>query len=262
MPALNEEKNIYAAVSSTIDALNRARIIAEILVVNDGSTDKTPEIISALVEKYQNVRTINHEKPMGIGYSFFDGVKNAAGDTVVMFPGDNENDPDDALRFLSLLEQVDIIVPFVFNVEVRNIPRRFLSTLFRTIINISFGTNLNYTNGTVFYRKEILKDLTLTSKGFFYQAETLIRLIRRGYLFAEVPVFLSQRASGKSKAVTLRSFLKVLGNYIQLVWSIHIRRTERFHHHQPIIPQSITAVLRKKQTEAVSTLHVCQKNKI
>ncbi|MDY0084177.1 MAG: hypothetical protein RBR74_13415, partial [Ignavibacteriaceae bacterium] len=69
--------------------------------------------------------------------------------------------------------------------------------LYRFIINLSFGTNVNYTNGTVFYHRSILKGYNLESYGFFYQANIVIKLIRQGYLYAEVPNFLSVRASGK-----------------------------------------------------------------
>jgi hypothetical protein len=91
---------------------------------------------------------------------------------------------------------------------------------------MSFGTNLNYTNGTVFYRKTVFKDIELKSHGFFYQSELLIRLIRKGYLFAEVPNYLMVRKDGKSKATTLKSLLAVIKDYLRLIFDIHILRIE------------------------------------
>jgi len=226
MPALNEEKNIEAAVRSTFEAFAEKRVIGEIIVVNDGSSDKTPEIVQSLKTEYPSLSLLNHSKPMGIGHSFFDGVRNAKNDIVVMFPGDNENDPNDALNYLFLLRQVDIVVPFIHNIEVRRKMRRLLSSLYRFIINITFGINLNYTNGTVFYRRHILNDITLKSFGFFYQAELLIKLIRQGYLFAEVPNFLSIRNDGKSKATTFKSLIRVMKSYLQIFINIYITADE------------------------------------
>ena len=226
MPALNEEKNIILAVDLSFKAAEKYAIKAEIIVINDGSTDKT----GILLEKYRSenkkrkLKIIKHEKPMGIGYSFMDGVRNASNEIVVMFPGDNENDAESALECFQMLNHVDILVPFIHNDEVRNRFRRLLSSLYRFIINMSFGINLNYTNGTVFYRRSIFEDIELQTTGFFYQAELLIKLIRRGYLFAEVPNFLSVRSSGKTKAVSLKSFINVAKSYLILLFNIHILR--------------------------------------
>jgi len=97
------------------------------------------------------------------------------------------------------------IIPFIFNAEVRSKGRRLLSSIYRFVINTSFGLNLNYTNGTVIYRRSVLNTVKLNSFGFFYQAELLIKLIRNGYLYAEVPCSLSTRAVGSSKATTFFS---------------------------------------------------------
>jgi hypothetical protein len=138
-----------------------------------------------------------------------------------MIPGDGENDAPETLRYLPVMEHVDIVIPFVYNKTVRSWKRRLLSRLYRGIINMTFGLTLNYMNGTVIYRTCILKDVTLKSTGFFYQTELLIKSIRRGYLFAEVPYALSQRGGGASKATTLKSLVRVARNYLAIFRDIH-----------------------------------------
>jgi hypothetical protein len=81
---------------------------------------------------------------------------------------------------------------------------------------------LNYTNGTVLYRRSILKQISLKSTGFFYQTELLVKTIRAGYLFAEAPCALGKRTSGRSKAVTLRSFLGVAKSYFSLLNAVYL----------------------------------------
>jgi len=227
MPALNEEKNIEGAIFSTIYALEKHGIEGEIIVINDGSTDNTETLVNQIILEHSHVKLINHSKPCGIGYSFFDGVKNSKNDVVVMFPGDNENNPDDALIFFYLMKNVDIIVPFISNIQVRSEFRRSLSALFRFIINLSFGINLNYTNGTVFYNRAVLNEIDIKSFGFLYQAEALIKLVKKGYLYAEVPNLLSKRTHGKSKALSLKSLINIVHSYIKLFWEINILKTAK-----------------------------------
>lgn len=228
MPCLNEQDNVAAAIKRTLDAFAHHGIEGEIVVINDGSTDGTADVVRSLSARYPNVRLIEHERPRGIGFSFWDGVHHARNQFVTMFPGDDENDPDDALLHYYLTRDVDIIVPFIHNVEVRSIVRRVISSLYRFIINMSFGMNLNYTNGTVIYNRVILDGVTLKSSGFLYQAELLIKLIRAGYMYAETPHFLSQRGSGKTKALTIKSFLQITRGYLRLIWEIHVLRRTGF----------------------------------
>ena len=217
MPALNEENNILAAVNCTLDSFDAFSISGEIVVINDGSIDKTSDLVNELMEGNKCIRLIEHRTPQGIGASFWDGVDSAHGNVVVLLPGDNENDSTEIFRYYKLLEHVDIVIPFVFNREVRSFLRNFLSYVFRFIINTTFLVNLNYTNGTVIYRKEILKKLKYRSDGFFFQTDILIRLVKLNYLFAEVPYKLRQRGHGKSKAVSFPSLLQVVKGYLQLV---------------------------------------------
>ena len=93
MPALNEEKNIAAAVGSTLRAFGDCDIDGDIIVVNDGSTDGTRAIVEKAMRDDDRVSLINHDRPQGIGASFWEGVDRAGGEAVCLMPGDNENDP-------------------------------------------------------------------------------------------------------------------------------------------------------------------------
>ncbi|MBI5787365.1 MAG: glycosyltransferase family 2 protein [Candidatus Schekmanbacteria bacterium] len=217
MPALNEEKNILAAIDTTLCAFTDFKIDGEVIVVNDGSSDKTPELVNQVLSKDTRVKLINHQTPQGIGASFWDGVDSACGDAVSMFPGDNENDPWETLRYFNLLEHVDIVIPFVYNKEVRPLYRNIISFLYRFIINTTFLVNFNYTNGTILYRRSLLDGLKHRNAGFFYQTDILIRLVKKGYLFAEIPYRLGMRNTGTSKAVSLPSLVKVAKGYLNLV---------------------------------------------
>ncbi|MFA5161611.1 MAG: glycosyltransferase family 2 protein [Elusimicrobiales bacterium] len=225
MPALNEAKNIELAVGNSLAAFAEFGLEGEIIVIDDGSRDGTGEIVRRLAEKDARVRLLRHETPRGIGASFWDGEAAARGSAVVMLPGDNENDPSEIFRYHRVLEQVDIVIPFIFNKQARSLFRNGLSFAYRFIINTTFLVNFNYTNGTVLYRKSVLDTLDFHSTGFFFQTDILVRLVRAGYLFAEVPYRLGMRKEGVSKAVTFPSLMQVIKGYRRLA------RDQYFHKH-------------------------------
>ncbi len=225
MPALNEEKNIVLAIENTLKAFSDFQIDGEILVINDGSTDHTKDLVCQIMAQDPRVKKIDHETPQGIGASFWDGVAHTQREIVVMLPGDNENDPWEIFRYFELLNQVDLVIPFVFNKEVRSIFRNILSFIYRFIINTTFLVYFNYTNGTILYRRNILEELPFKSKGFFFQTDILIRLVKKGYLFAEVPYKLGLRNKGISKAVSFPSLWDVVKGYLRLVKDFYGRKS-------------------------------------
>lgn len=223
MPALNEAENIEKAVSNNLSAFTDLQIDGEVIVVNDGSTDQTRTIVESMMKTAKNVRLINHQTPQGIGAAFWEGVDAATGDAIVMLPGDNENDPWEIFRYARLLSHVDIVIPFLFDKGTRSLFRNALSLVYRFIINTSFGVYFNYTNGTVIYRTSMLRELKYRSSGFFFQTDILIRTVKRGYLFAEVPYRINQRAGGVSKAVSFPSLMQVIRGYIRLIRDMYVK---------------------------------------
>ena len=222
MPALNEQENIVGAIREVLAAFDSLVIPGEIVVVDDGSTDQTRTLATTEARADDRVRLIAHEKPAGIGTAFWTGLGAALGDAVCMLPGDNENDPREILRYHQLLEHVDILIPFVFNKQARSLFRNGLSYLYRFVINTTFLVHFNYTNGTIMYRRQVLEELDFHSSGFFFQTDILVRLVKRGYLFAEVPYRLDVRPGGASKAVSYPSLIRVVRGYLRLCRDVYL----------------------------------------
>ena len=226
-PALNEENNVATAIRNTLDAFREIGISGEIIVINDGSTDRTRQIVQNIVAKDTRVKMVTHEKPLGLGASFWDGVEHAQGEVVVVIPGDNENDPFEILRYYKLLDHVDLVIPFIFNREVRPMFRNTLSLMYRFIVNSTFVVNFNYTNGTILYRRDVLREIEYRSSSFFFQTDALIRMVKKGYLFAEVPYRLGVRKEGKSSAVSFPSLMQVIKGYIRLIKDLYFSKDSK-----------------------------------
>jgi dolichol-phosphate mannosyltransferase len=231
IPALNEEDNIVQAIENVKKALREIDETGEIIVINDGSRDKTGTLVQEEIRKDSFIRMIHHKTSEGIGASVWHGIKESKGEIITWMPGDAENDAFETLRYLTLMDEVDIVIPFIYNQEVRTKFRRILSKVYKGIINLSFGMLLNYMNGTVMFRKSILQDFNLKNKGFFWQTELLIKSINKGYLYAEVPCALKHRIGGSTKAISLGSLLKVLTGYISTMVAVYFRPATGINYH-------------------------------
>jgi dolichol-phosphate mannosyltransferase len=221
VPCFNEELNLVGTIEKIDEAVSKLEIDSELIIVDDASTDQTYLIAAELLQSRNDVVFLKNEKNMGIGHAFWAGVKESKNSFVVMIPGDGENDPTEVLRYLSLVDHVDVVIPFVMNTHVRGWMRRFVSRLYRSIINLSFGTDFNYTNGTVIYNRAALMTLKAPTGSFFYQTELLVRL-SRNYLYAEVPQFIETRDDGVSKAISIRSLRRVIWAFLKLMFEMHI----------------------------------------
>ena len=224
MPALNEQKNIGPAIESVLAAFCAYNIDGEIIVVDDGSSDTTARIVKRKMLEDGRIRLISHKFPFGIGASFWDGAAQALGQAVVMIPGDNENKPEEILRHLPRLDSVDMVIPYVSNTRDRPLSRRAFSWLYTEIVNAAFGLKLKYFNGTVLYKKEVLERIRPLSRGFFYQAEILIKAVKVGRLFAEVSYSIREKPAGMPRALSWKSFFDICGCYLGLIKDIYVFR--------------------------------------
>lgn len=247
MPALNEELCLEAGVSNVLDGFKKYGVNGELLIVNDGSSDRTAEIAEELASVNDCINVLHHQTPQGIGSSFMDGVRNANGEMVVYIPGDGENDASEILRYIKLMEHVDIVVPFVINRGVRPWRRRILSSTFHLIVSLTSSLSLNYMNGNVVYRKSILDEIQLKSNGFFYQAELLLKTIGCGYLYAEVPYIQRRRIGGSSKSTTISSLFEVARAYCSTMLDVYSVKGEN----HKIVSDSVTAQRLKEMSQYV-----------
>jgi dolichol-phosphate mannosyltransferase len=209
IPALNEEANLEAAVRGAREVASRHFEDWEILIFNDGSTDETGKIAERLAHEDPRVWAIHHESPRNVGACYAEAIEYSSQEYLVLFPGDNENDPEGLDRIFRLAGQADLILSFTDNPEVRAPIRRFLSTLFTRVLNAISGRRLRYYNGTVLHRLDLLRKCQLNTRGFGYQAELVLQLLKRGHTYREVGIPIRSRPGRRSRALTVRNFLDI-----------------------------------------------------
>jgi len=217
VPALNEELNLEATLRNIQETVPLYFDDWEILIFDDGSTDTTGRIADRLASSEVKIRVAHHKTPWNIGGCYREGIRQASKDYVIMIPGDNECGPRVMSSVFSLAGQADMIVPYTNNLEVRPPLRRALSRVFVHLVNLISGQGLRYYNGAVLHRTSILKGCRFSTNGFGYQAEILLRLLRQGHSYVEVPIEITYRPHGKSKALHPTSLIQVGHFFVSLV---------------------------------------------
>lgn len=228
IPAFNEEKNIENTVRAALAAgATVPGMRLEIIVVDDGSSDSTAEIVDNLARQHDNVRLIRNPRNIGLGASIRRAIEAAGMDKFLFIPGDNDI-PASTLELLFANAHVaDVVMTYFHNDESRGRGRYLLSTLFRMIYTTSFDLYVLYVNGPAVYPTGKLKQLNLRSTRFSIVAEINVKLLRQGLTYVELP---SNRQIGMegSTSASWRSLLETARVYAQLFADVHFREPERY----------------------------------
>ena len=222
IPAYNEEGNIAGTVNEVLKAFGDRFGAYEILIVNDGSKDGTGEVANALATKNPCIKTIHNSPNMGFGYSYRRGVQAATCDYVGFFPGDDCL-PSECIE--SVFDQVgkaDIISHYTSNFEVRQPARRVISHTYTWMMNTLFGLHLSYFNGPTIHRREVIQNVKISTKGFAFLSEIMVRLIRSGHSYRQIGTPIRERKRGSSKAFRLKNVISVLKTVCLLFWDVNV----------------------------------------
>jgi len=215
MTALNEQNNIKEALLQMHEALSSSLNEFRIVVIDDGSSDRTYENATEL--NLPHVKVLRNERNLGTGKSVSDYFPFIETDFYCWYPTDLELSPYEIAKALLLIEDHDIVVSFITGDE-RSLWRRFLSKTFTQILNLSFGRELPYYNGVSLIRRELLPEKSLiSSRRFFTHAEILILSMKEGVKLTTVGFTLFPRSAGESKAMRLNAFWDVGVNYLKLL---------------------------------------------
>ena len=229
IPAYNEESSIAKAILG-IPRKIRGVDKVEVLVVDDGSHDKTPELaLNAGADK-----VVSHKRNMGVGAAFMTGIRNAvsmSADVVVTVDADSQFDSNQIPELIVpiLNQQLDVVIGSRFlSGKPKNIPRIKMlgNKIFSKIVSWLTGQKFTDTQtGFRAYSREALLHVSIVND-FTYTQEVLIDLKFKGLRIGEIPVSVSYDEKRKSRVV------KNIFNYSSKALSIIIRTLV---YHKPIL---------------------------
>ena len=211
IPAYNEADNILETLENVTKALAPLDLEHEILVIDDGSADETAALVTSNLHRFPHVTLLANERNMGFGWSYRRGVDAASLDHIVMVHGDNAWGHETLREFFSHTGQADLIVGYTRDMwGSRTKTRTFISKAYTLVVNVITRRRLKYYNGLQIHPAPVLKSLRIQSSGYGFQSEVLVKGLRRTTTLVEVPMDLTERAKGESKAFRLKNVIDVL----------------------------------------------------
>lgn len=206
IPARNEEACVEETIGGLVSAMRSANIPYEILVVDDGSTDSTAQVVTRIGSQFDHVRLVSNRDEHGYGMAVRTGLRYASGDAIAIMMADNSDSPQDLLNYYSKLgEGYECVFGSRFirggrvieyplhKLALNRLANWFIMALFRVRCN-------DITNAFKCYRREVIQGLEpLLSPHFNLTVEMPLKAIVRGYSYAVIPITWTNRKEGISK---------------------------------------------------------------
>lgn len=212
VPVYNEEKTVKEILNKVKKVRLPKPLVKEIIVIDDGSQDKTPDILKNI----SGIEVINHETNRGKGAAVRTGIETAKGDIILIQDADLEYNPSDYPRLLKPILEGKAEV--VYGSRLKNYPLKIIGKRKTPLIAhylgnklLTFITNLLYGNGLTdmetcykVFTKEVLKPIKLNANKFDFEPEITAKVFKAGYKICEVPIKVRPRGYEEGKKITWR----------------------------------------------------------
>jgi glycosyltransferase involved in cell wall biosynthesis len=194
VPAKDEAENLPEFLAQCDAIVRAATVPYEVVVVDDGSNDATPALLTSLRANYPWLRTVRHRAQRGIADALRSGYLAATGDILVFYPADLQFKPEDIPRLVApiLAGESDMVTGF----KQGQYEKAFVSKIYNGLSRSLFDVPVRDLNNVKAYRREIMDDQPARPDWHRYM---IVLAHSRGYTVTEIPVPLYPRQAGKSK---------------------------------------------------------------
>lgn len=203
VPVYNEETTI----EEILHRIKKVDLNTEIIIVDDYSTDSTREILKRITAKQPDIKLFHHNKNMGKGAALRTAFQHVTGDIVIIQDADLEYNPNEYYQLITPIidGRADVVYGSRFLGGIHRVLYfwHYVANKFLTTLSNIF-TDLNLTDmecGYKVFKAEVLKDITLESNRFGFEAEFTAKIAKKKYIIYEIPISYSGRDYSQGKKI-------------------------------------------------------------
>jgi glycosyltransferase involved in cell wall biosynthesis len=204
-PAYKDEGTIEIVAKKSLKVLSDIASEYKVIIVDDGSPDRSGEIADRLAAQYPEITAVHHERNLGYGAALKTGFKHSLDyDWICFTDGDNQYDVNELYHLSKLFHHYDLIVTFRYT-KIYGTLRIFTSYMYNLIIRSLFKSHLRDHNcGLKVIRSNVIKEMEIISSSAFIGAEIIINAMVKGYPIGEAGIKTYPRTFGQSSVMSLR----------------------------------------------------------
>lgn len=226
LPAYNEEENIRYVVERALEVLPQYADTFEIVPVNDGSADKTGEILAEMAREDDRVRPVSYAVNKGYGGAVNSGFQATRYDYVMFMDADRQFDINDLSMLAPFVGRYDIVAGFRMERNDAMI-RRVNAEVFNIAVRILFGVHLRDLDCAFkIFRGDQLRSLDLISNGALINCEMQAKLRRQGATLVQIGVHHYPRVAGNPTGGSLKVIAKAMRDILILWWKMRDYRPD------------------------------------
>jgi glycosyltransferase involved in cell wall biosynthesis len=230
LPSHNEEANVERVVRGFLAELPKVASDYEVIVVNDGSSDHTGAIASALGTQDSHVKVVNHEKNRGYGGAVISGIRAAKQPYVVLADGDGQFDPKEVANLAAFVPEYDVVVGKRIQ-RADPLMRRINGKSWTMLVRFVLGIGISDIDcGFKLFKREFLDGMELRAHGAMISTELMARVAGRGAKIKEVGVHHLPRLAGEQSGANL----KVIARAFKELFTLYGELRRERHHKRPL----------------------------
>ena len=227
-PCYNEEKNLQETVSKAVKVLQKVVKKWEVIIVNDGSRDKTGEIALMLQKKYPNIKIVTHNPNRGYGAALRSGFYTAKYKWIAFTDSDGQFDFSEISNFITTQKQTnsDLVIGYYLDRQVSK-AAILTSKIWEIIIFILFGLKVKDIDCAFkLISKKVIDNIPKleAEKGAFISSELLIKAKKAGFKITEIGVHHFARLEGQATGRKLSVIIKSFSDLFKLFFKINFKK--------------------------------------
>jgi glycosyltransferase involved in cell wall biosynthesis len=218
-PVYRDERSVRVVAEKALRLLTSLDISFEIVIVDDGSPDRSGAIADELAREHPEIRVVHHPRNQGYGAAVKSGIAACRHEIVCMTDGDDEYEVEDFRKLLKLKDRYDLIITFRYR-KIYSNTRIFVSWVYNVLLRFFFRTPFrDVSTGLRLVRRVVLDDVRLESTSPFVGAELAIKTMLKGYRVGEVGIQTFPRSFGSGSSTSIPNILATIRD----MWRIYHR---------------------------------------